>query len=79
MAIPCPHAGTHTSTIMLIIVAMPMGKVARNKLWCGCRSTAGNSLGYIVYLRAEINVKSRNKTILRTKKISETMSSQCAW
>ena len=32
IAMPFPHAGTHTSTVMLMSVARPTGKVATNRL-----------------------------------------------
>lgn len=40
-----PHAGTQTSTIILIIVARPIGKQAKKRDCWGCRSILTQSSG----------------------------------
>ena len=78
IAMPFPHAGTHTSTVILMSVARPTGQVATKRLWWGWLRTAGKISGYMVYRRNEMRENVRKRTRLRTKKMIEIMSCQCA-
>lgn len=49
-----PHAGTQTKTIMLMIVANPIGNVPIKRLCAGCRIIAIHIFGYRVYRRTVI-------------------------
>ena len=50
-----PHAGTQTRTIILTMVARPIGKQPKNKECVGWLIIAGHSSGHKVYRKMDIN------------------------
>ena len=73
---PSPQAGTQTNTIILMMVARPIGKVPMKSDWAGCLIMAHHISGKTVYRTMEITVKVTNSAIFRQNTTTEIQYSQ---
>lgn len=71
-----PQAGTQTKTIILIIVARPIGNVPTNRDWTGCRIMYMKRPLYMSYRKTDIARKVMKRNMLR-QKIANTTSGLC--
>lgn len=71
-----PQAGTQTKTIILIIVASPMGNVPRNSDCAGWRIITTHISGYIAYRRIEMRRKEQKRKTFKANTTTEIQYSQ---